>query len=156
MTIILKDCPKGTKLYSPLIGEVTLKDVDVDVVLDYPIEVETQDGVLYEFAGNGQPYKYKDAECMLFPSKDCRDWGQFVPPMPEPKPEPKPAHNFQPFDRVLVRDSGNQGWRIAFFERLVKESEYSYLTMNGVSRYRYCIPYEGNECLVGTSDEPKC
>ena len=32
---ILKDCPKGTKLYSPIVGEVELKCINND--FGYPI-----------------------------------------------------------------------------------------------------------------------
>jgi hypothetical protein len=152
LTQILKDCPKGTKLYSPLFGEVRLVEIfDFDSIYPIKVQVYDKDGapLTKEFAADGKYWnnEYINDECVLFPSKDCRDWSQFK--------APKPAYNFKPFDRVLVRDTGNQVWRIAFFERLVKEPEYPFLTMNGISRYRYCIPYEGNECLVGTSDEPK-
>lgn len=34
---ILKDCPKGTKLYSPLFGNITLEEVDTSITV--PIKV---------------------------------------------------------------------------------------------------------------------
>ena len=36
---ILKDCPKGTKLYSPLFGDATLKEVNP--VLNFPIVIKS-------------------------------------------------------------------------------------------------------------------
>ena len=66
---ILKDAPKGTKLYSPLFGEVELKSVDDDV-----IEVRIEDS-LSTFYKDGRFYRnYSSGECLLFPSKDKRNW----------------------------------------------------------------------------------
>ena len=81
---ILKDCPVGTKLYSPLFGEVIFDGIDK--VWDYDnqelknivVITETTDsesfseyGVYFSFSC------YDDSECMLFPSKDQRDWSKF-------------------------------------------------------------------------------
>lgn len=66
---ILKNAPKGTKLYSPLFGEVELKSVDDDV-----IEVRIEDS-LSTFYKDGRFYRnYSSGECLLFPSKDERNW----------------------------------------------------------------------------------
>lgn len=76
---ILKDCPKGTELYSPLFGEVTLYNVSLSG--EYPISVRTQTNDSAMFTKCGIYYTtYTDSECMLFPSKDQRDWSKFVPP----------------------------------------------------------------------------
>lgn len=74
---ILKDVPKGTKLYSPICGEVTLNDVcDLDFNYSYPIRCikGTQE---YVFTEEGKYFKdYPDAECMIFPdnSKSWKNW----------------------------------------------------------------------------------
>lgn len=62
-----------------------------------------------------------------------------------------PAPQFQPFDRVLVWDDG--GWRCAFYSHLDTESGL-HVSADGFV-FNRCIPYEGNEHLVGTTDEPK-
>lgn len=52
--------------------------------------------------------------------------------------------------RVLVRDYDNRMWIPTFLgKRLADYSNCRYLTTNGF--YRYCIPYEGNEHLLGTT-----
>ena len=53
----------------------------------------------------------------------------------------------KPFDKVLVRD-GNGLWRPGFFGADMITG-YRYLTSDGY--YKCCIPYEGNEHLVGTT-----
>lgn len=72
---ILKDAPKGTKLYSPICGECTLTYVDFD--REDPIRVDTEDGVNQLFYANGT--SYKKGEILLFPSKENRDWSKFNP-----------------------------------------------------------------------------
>lgn len=73
---LLKDAPKGTKLYSPLCGEVTFSGIDED--LTYCILVADCYGSEIIFDEMGRyDNTYKDAECLLFPSKDNRDWSTF-------------------------------------------------------------------------------
>ena len=57
----------------------------------------------------------------------------------------------QPFDKVLVRDSEDREWRISLFG--YKDNSY-YYCINGYS-WKQCIPYEGNEHLLGTKNNPK-
>ena len=63
---------------------------------------------------------------------------------------------FKPFDKVLVRedendDGGPATWVISLF---MDESIAGYRVLNG-EWFDQCIPYEGNEHLVGTTDKPK-
>lgn len=72
----LKHCKKGTKLYSPLFGEVEFENVDDKI----EIIVHTDEEEIYKvsFEKDGKYYMiYKDAECLLFPSKDNRNWNDF-------------------------------------------------------------------------------
>ena len=80
---ILKDCPKGTKLYSPALGECALEGV-IDSN-DYPIKVKykiiNNDTRVDYFTRDGYILLNKpDAECMLFPSKNQRDWNKWHKP----------------------------------------------------------------------------
>ena len=73
---ILKDCPKGTKLYSPLCGECKLYTVTCKSIL-----VESTTFKTLHFYEDGTYYEgYDDAECLLFPSKENRDWSKFQRP----------------------------------------------------------------------------
>lgn len=61
-------------------------------------------------------------------------------------------YDFKPFDRVLVMDvSAGDGWRASFFSHC---RHGHYVTINGWEFDRM-IPYEGNETLLGTADEPE-
>ncbi len=59
----------------------------------------------------------------------------------------KPKVKFKPFEKVLVRDSKANEWRANLF---------SHKNINGpyycvYASWNYCIPYEGNEHLLGTT-----
>ena len=76
---ILKYCPEGTKLYSLVDGEVTLKRIDDT---KYPIEVITNN--IYRsnsYTKDGLFYNTSFGECVLFPSIDQRDWNKFRIPV---------------------------------------------------------------------------
>lgn len=223
---ILKDCPMGTKLYSPLFGNVELFSVSENNI---PIKVRISKGRTYDyysFTSEGYYYVgYYDAECLLFPSREMRDWNKFFKPgdviikngggmaavfdgwandtytefnttinlycdgntgeeevcdthlfrkatgeerkqfiekaerilkgkyNPETlQVEPvKSECPFKAFDKVLVRDNERQVWRANYFSHYRENNEvclYACIDFN----YLYCIPYEGNEHLLGTID----
>lgn len=61
----------------------------------------------------------------------------------------KTEHQFKPFERVLVRDNRNEAWRAAFFSYINEYKRYVTTSM----AWKYCIPYEGNEHLLGTTKD---
>lgn len=68
---------------------------------------------------------------------------------------PKPNYdiaNFKPFDKVLVRDRNSEKWRCAWFSDYDKTLPFSFVTTG--ADYHQCIPFEGNEHLLGTTDLP--
>nr|DAQ37851.1 MAG TPA: hypothetical protein [Caudoviricetes sp.] len=73
---ILKHCPKGTKLYSLVDGEVTLENIIS--IGQYTIEVATDDGDIKYYTKDGSYFTNRpNGECVLFPSKEQRDWSKF-------------------------------------------------------------------------------
>lgn len=74
---ILKDCPKGMKLYSLIYGEVELSLID-DTNDNDPICIKTNLGSLVNFTKDGRyAIRFPTAECLLFPSSEMRDWTKF-------------------------------------------------------------------------------
>lgn len=61
----------------------------------------------------------------------------------------KKEHQFKPFEKVLVRDSFDDVWRASFFSH-IKENDGRYVTT--CVTWKFCIPYEGNEHLLGTTN----
>ena len=142
---ILKDCPDGTKLYSPIIGEVEFKRIKYS---EYPIVTcSTNGNRILLFTKEG--LFFSEGECiMLFPSKDQRDWSKFK--IKKPKFDPK---TLQPFDKVLVKYLKDDYWSCDLFSNITKDGKiYPYLCVSGV--YKYCIPYnDDTKHLVATNKE---
>lgn len=224
---ILKDCPMGMKLYSPLFGNVELFSVSENNI---PIKVRISKGRTYDyytFTSEGYHYVgYYDAECLLFPSREMRDWSRFFKPgdvliksgggmavvfdgwandaytefnttinlycdnnigeeevcstilfrkadeeerkqfikkvetllKGKYNPETRQVETvkvecpFKAFDKVLVRNNGKQIWKAAFFSHCdTSRDGHNYVTIPGFA-YNWCIPYEGSEHLLGTTD----
>ena len=61
----------------------------------------------------------------------------------------KPKVELKPFDKVLVRDFESQAWQVSLFS--YKDSD-SYYCCNGCA-WNQCIPYIGNESLLGTTKD---
>lgn len=58
-------------------------------------------------------------------------------------------YQFKPFDKVLVRDDYEDEWRASFFSH-IREGLSRYVTTGLV--WKFCIPYKGNEYLLGTTN----
>ena len=148
---ILKDCPKGTKLYTPISGEVYLNRVYCNND-DYPIGVSCDisgNGIELSFSKDGRYYtECEDGECILFPSREQRDWSKFKPK--EKKFDPK---TLKPFDKVLVRDTNSKPWRCSLFSHIETDLHlFPYATCGGY--YSFCIPFnDDTKHLVGTTEE---
>lgn len=79
---ILECCPNGTELYSPVYGKVTLEEIINNG--QYPIKVITDDGYIRFYTKEGKLFDNRpDGECILFPSKEQRDWNKFNINQPE-------------------------------------------------------------------------
>ena len=148
LTKILKDCPKGTKLYSPIVGTVIFQYINENI--PYSIITRYNDNLddFYNFTKEGKYYANKGGECLLFPSKDQRDWSKFK--CSKPKFDP---NTLKPFDKVLVRDYCDDEWLAEIFTRYFKDRKYPYVDIC-LNSYTYCIPYnDDTKHLVGTKDE---
>jgi len=132
---------EGFKLYSPLCGDVYLSRIldngDLTVFVDEEIG-------FFTFNSYGQ-YNI-NGECLLFPSKEVRNWDNF-------SLKKKEKYHFKPFDKVVVRDNKLDTWTIDFFSYKDKScKEAPYTTINGW--YTYCLPYnEKTAKLIGTTDD---
>lgn len=138
---ILKDCPKGTKFYSPLMGELSFSEI----LLGNACSIRLLDSNNNEvgFFPNGK-YTRINTECLLFPAKDQRDWNKFK--CPKPKFDPK---TLQPFDKVLVKDYDRTKWKIDFFSYIDDDKLRCLITS-----WKLVIPYnDDTKHLVGTSNE---
>lgn len=227
---ILKYCPKGTKLYSTVYGDVVLDSIYLKNG-KFPIMIKDCKGCEHLLTEQGHyMYDVPNSECVLFPSKEQRDWNKFrlpvkrgdimmeidgsypfiasgeftkngfpkyicginlennlqmdmgagwtsefcIPASEEVKKklfdkiaeasykwnsktlklEKVKQNKLKPFDKVLVRDNLNEKWSVSLFSYYCEEDEdFPYACINGY--YDQCIPYEGNEYLLGTNNNPQ-
>lgn len=147
---ILKNCPKGTKLYSPLFGYVSLVNVDSLPDTTYPIAIRTNKDDIESFSKTGLYFnEFSEAECLLFPSQNNRDWSTFKVPV-----EKFNILELKPFKRIIGRDSNDEEWKCDFFSHYdINELTYKFRCIS--SFYVQCIPYnEETKHLLGTTNMP--
>lgn len=147
---ILKDCPKGTKLYSTIYGEVELNEININS--SEPIYILVRHGEVsceeVSLAKDGRLYCGCNGECTLFPSKDQRNWSKFKPKKPKFDPQ-----TLNPFDKVLARNFDSENWKVQLFSYIIEdETHYPYFCIN--NSYMRCIPYnDDTKHLVGTANK---
>ena len=109
LCITLKNCPKGTKFWSPIWGNVFLNEIKVSNCK--PITLTAADHNYIALHSNGKMYNIEESECILFPSKNQRDWSKFKIPVKRFNPK-----EFKPFDKVLIKPNYEyERWACNFF-----------------------------------------
>ena len=147
LTKILKDCPRGFKLYSAVHGEVTFLSIEDG---EYPIGVLLNNDCTAYYSSSGKAFT-SYGECVLFPSKDQRDWSKFTAPWL--KKERFDTKTLNAFDKVVVRNIQSNTWRIEYFSH-INERRKPYQFYCSGDNFAYCIPYnDDTKHLVGTTDE---
>lgn len=71
--------------------------------------------------------------------------------------EERTKYEFKPFDKVLAKYYEDDNWEASLFIRTItddQDGEIKYECLNGTV-YVYCIPFEGNEYLLGTAENPE-
>lgn len=147
---ILKDAPKGTKLWTDFYGPVVFagfnKEGDsINLIANAEKGVSNYWVNIY---GEYDHDIFPESACSVFPSKDNRDWSTFKAPW-------KHKH-FEPLQPVLfargydITDTHKRIWTLAFYSHYEEDSS-DYVLTNGlaISKNAFIIAYKGNESLVG-------
>ena len=153
LTKILKGCPKGTKLYSSVYGEVCFKRIDLDAKAYPIITMSCDDSAIsfHRYSRNGRIWD-NVGECAIFPSKDQRDWSKFERFWDKPKVERFDPKTLQPFARVLVKDGLSSEWTCTFFSHMANDVPFPVYCSDGC--FKVCIPYNiETKPLVGTLND---
>ena len=139
---ILKDCPKGTKLYTTTYGDVELIRVNQNDDVDYPIEIKLIDDSINSVTTDGRLCEYYNGECVLFPSKEQRDWSKFN--VKKHRFDPK---TFQPFDKVLVK-RGDENYHLWF-------PDFISFPPNDVDETVLCMTTDDVDMVIPYNEETK-
>ena len=143
LCLILKDCAKDTELYCTFLGDVLFSKIENNKIFVHIGNTE------YSFHSDGK--FICDGECVIFPSREQRAWSKFKVSIKKFNPE-----EFQPFDKVLLRDDDGFKWCPTFLEKISKEpsGKYSAVDIINGCRWDMCIPYnEETKHLCGTTDD---
>lgn len=159
LTKILEGCPKGTEFYHAGYGRVWFIGISIDSNYsnypDYPILLSLCNDPYcpnIPLTKKGTISAQYEGECLLFPSKDQRDWSKFVRFWDKPKKEKFDINTLQPFDKVLVRNTLTTLWKADFYSF----SKYPDQDMaKCVGGYWFnCIPYnDDTKYLIGTNKD---
>ena len=141
---ILKDCPPGMKLYSPIFGNVYLDKIRPHLAIVVTTDKE-QGNIKEEFLYDG---RYgMNGECMLFPSKDKTTWEGFEPPC-----------EFKDGDIVYFMCNCGDEYT-AIFKKMGNKYLYTYIDFNcgsftGISESLFEIEYI-KEVRLATEEEKR-
>ena len=125
---ILKDAPKGTRLYSTIWG-----DVEFIEVLSHTVICKDNGGMEWNFEINGKLSAASscNGECVLFPSEEQRDWSKFKLDLPIDTP-------------VMVTDESaiNFAWILAFYckDDMVFINGYKSSETNSTEIWPFIVP----------------
>ena len=148
LTKILKYCPKGWKFYTSVWGEVEFIEYSResgDFIFD-TIDMGNMDEVHINTDGTYCCF----GECIIFPSKEQRDWSKFTAPWY--KKEKFDPNTLKPFDRVLVRNCRAYKWKCEHFSYFKEDADYPCMCCS--NSCAFCVPYnDETKHLVGTSNE---
>lgn len=120
----LKHCKKGTKLYHLMFGEVEFDGIDNDDIFVITTNKDNEKGRYYVNSFGLYDINYPNGECLLFPSKDNRDW-----------------NNFQVLEeghRVMASDDGY----LWIFRNYCYNDICSASNLETVISYKYIVPIE--------------
>lgn len=148
---ILKCCPKGWEFYSSIYGWIYFEGLNTGD--KYPVVISYKNGKLESFGADGRLFLDYAGECVLFPSKDQRDWSKFTAPWyKKEKFDPK---TLKPFDKIIARVDEHGIWCCEWFSFIDSFIEENIILIKGCGAYyRNCIPYnDETKHLVGTTDE---
>ena len=181
LTKILKNCPEGTEFWSDNVGKVQF--LHVNECFDQPILVRRADGFIISYTKEGWENITFPGSCLLWPSKDCRDWSKFTAPWYKPEEiTTSPSKEQRDWNKVVTiwnkHDDKKYGKKekkekfdpktlLPFDKVLTRDGVgykwnadfYSYKTVGRGHRcvddiYDYCIPYnDDTKHLVGTTGE---
>lgn len=157
LTKILDGCPEYTPFYSQVFGTVLFIRIETCLNGQYIVFALYDHGV-FSVDSKGKYAVSNDStelDCIVFPSKNQRDWSKFVrfwdeksldKPVTE-KFDPKALH---PFDKVLARSRTCDCWNALIFSHM----DFKHKAVCCEFSWEQCIPYnEETKDLVGTNED---
>ena len=117
---ILEKLPKDYKLWSPICGYCSILKISEFKNDTNPIIVISDNNYVLRFTKEGKSFDEKDAKCLLFPSKEERDWKKFNDKV------------FSPFKIERIK-----GEKYYYLESFFINEEVEYFTLTDDINYKY-------------------
>ena len=157
LTKILEGCPKGTEFYHAGYGRVWFKGIIP--YEKHPIRLSLCKANIDDYytgvtvSKKGTHDIHFDGECLLFPSKDQRDWSKFERFWDKPKVEKFDPNTLQPFDKVLVKEYETDIWTASWYSHSANNLDDGWFVCDN-TYWHYIIPYnDETKHLVGTKED---
>lgn len=158
LTKILKDCPKGWKFWSPILGEVEFEHNSGDNGNLYVCVIKNGNEWYFTYEAKIIIRGIESQEIMIYPSKEQLDWSKFKAPWyKKGRFDPKTLNEF---DKILVQryDDVWMANFLSYFYTVINPDnpDIRYLEFITITNgeYRHCIPYNNDtKHLLGTADE---
>ena len=125
---LLKDCPKGMELYSPLCGKCVFDRLNFGTII---CKKQNTQEITFTSKGYYMLPVFDDCECMIFPSKDQRDWSKFVPP-----------YKFKDGDIYYIKDIFGLEF-VSIIKKCENNKLYTYVDIGISNNSFYCDASEG-------------
>ena len=150
LTKILKDCPKGTKFYTPVWGDETFYTINKGYSYPICIKTDAYSDTINLTKDGRYLNNLSDLECIIFPSKEQRDWSKFAAPWY--KIERFDPYTLKAFDKVLAKNNSTR-WCCTLFSHIRNTKNEPVYDCGGMY-FRYCIPYnDDTKHLIGTTEK---
>ena len=134
----------GDIIYSTVAGEVTFIQINPKDKYTNNIIVKSELGITHSFNNEGK--YFSTGECVLFPSKENRDWSTYNSKVN--------INTLEPFNKVLVRDYNKHCWTTGLYSHYEDYGEQRFYIANSTP-WNQCVPYnEETKHLVGTTKMP--
>ena len=144
---ILKDCPKGTKLYSTAFGDVYFYGISDNK--EYPICIAVAGNSDYRtLTYDGKLWRDYGSECILFPSREQRDWSKFNPK----KDWFVPPCEFKDGDILSYKCSSLMNRTIYIYRYRERVNTAYYVAISGANDAELMIDNIGRWALNGYND----
>lgn len=135
---ILKDCPEGTEFYTDIYGPVKFDSIVSCEVLNqkniYPVFFKRCNGHYFNTTKEGYLFPdYPNCGCIVFPSKDQRDWSKWVCPKPD-----------LPVDTPVMINIRASEWVLRFYagDKACWHDGLTSKNAEGASSWNCIIPFE--------------
>lgn len=157
LTKILDGCPEYTPFYSQVFGTVLFIRIETCLNGQYIVFALYDHGV-FSVDSKGKYAVSNDStelDCIVFPSKNQRDWSKFVrfwdeKSLDKPVTEKFDPKALQPFDKVLARSRTCDCWNALIFSHM----DFKHKAVCCEFSWEQCIPYnEETKDLVGTNED---